>query len=159
MTTRCPTILQGVICAAAGLLIGGCASVPPTGEVDPAHAPSAEMPLEWFAENWGPFDASLNARTADGRGRPLLLIDGHQVRNGGEVEEPGTPLARHDAAHILRDLEPEDVAKVKVFRCAAWLFGDAGNRGVIMIFTTNYEGPLPVDDDKPRDPEECRSRG
>jgi len=153
MTARFPMSIRRAICiCTSGLLIGGCASGAPTGEVRPVDAHEEERPLEWFAENWGPFDASLNARTADGRVPPLLLIDGRQVRNAVGGRDA-------DVADAFRDLDPTDVVRVEVVRCGAGVFGEPGDHGVIMMFTTAYDGPLPTDHDMPRGPKACTGAG
>ncbi|HKK93864.1 MAG TPA: hypothetical protein VJ925_10540 [Longimicrobiales bacterium] len=140
---RAALLTFGLLLASA---LTGCAAGPPVVDMAPVEAQSAERPLEWFAENWGPFDPSVPTS-----GRPLLLLDGRQVPNvrEGEAGYVDTELPR---------LEPEQIRKVHVVRCGSWLFGEAGRRGVIMIFTQDYEGPMPMGDPRPTTQEDCRWR-
>ncbi len=113
---------------AAVLALTGCAGGPSAVDLEPAAARTATVPYEWFAENWGPFDIAMN------RGS-MLIVDGVQTRGVG-------PDGR-DVQTALGGLTPEDIVRVQPIPCGAGLFGEAGRNGVILVFTTRYEGPLP----------------
>ncbi len=124
---------------AVALGAGACASVPPTVDLEPVSAQAAELPIAWFAEQWGPFDASLVGRVSDGPGfRPLLIQDGLQVTADTEM--------KGDVYAALTDRESEGGFRlVRVIRheCDTRHFGPAGVHGVILAFSTDYDGPLP----------------
>lgn len=135
----CSLLATPLAALVAALMIGGCAAGAPTVDLEPIEALPAEMPVAWFAENWGPFDASLVGDVAPGPGgRPLLIQDGVQVSVLTEM--------RGDVFAALTDPDGDGgFMAVRVFKhpCDTRHFGPAGVVGVIMVFSVDYEGPLP----------------
>jgi hypothetical protein len=124
--------------AAVVILVMATACAP--GGTLPGVLPSAEtgQPVQWFAQEWGPFDSDLRGIGADGRPRPLVLVDGEQVTYlVGDWATPSEPIPGHSAA---------DIRRIEVIKCreGAGYFGEAGNRGVVLVLTRAYQGPMPV---------------
>jgi len=121
------------------LLLTGCtAAAPQTVDLEPMNATPAKMPLEWFVEEWGtiPEEILASEESRPVPGRPHLIVDGqHTVRN------PGTGLVSE-----LVGLEKEDIRTVVILHCqkGAWLFGGVAGSGVLMVFTHQYDGPMPI---------------
>jgi len=120
------------IFAVALLALTGCASggtLPGVIQQGQGYPPA---PTSWFAQQWAPYDAEMNA------GRPMILVDGRQLDN--RLGEPEETMA-------LNGIEPTSVARIKVVKaqCRRDYFGEAGQSGVILIFTKSYQGPPPLD--------------
>jgi hypothetical protein len=74
---------------AAGILVilvasSGCATASTSTDVEPLPRSSdsniaATAPLEWFAENWWPFDRTESGSVGNARVAPLVPFDGRQV--------------------------------------------------------------------------------
>jgi hypothetical protein len=103
------------------------------------------QPVEWFAQQWGPFDPDLRGIGDDGRPKPLLLVDGEQVERFVEGDVPSPPT--------LNGMAIEGIRSTSVIKCreGAGFFGEAGNRGVLVIFTKRYRGPRLVQESMIRD--------
>jgi len=120
-------------------VIAGCAGGSSLAEVEPDSAEPATMPIEWFAENWGPFNASwIDEGASDGRRGPLYIVDGVHMHPDDMAAQTG-PSA--DAR-----LHPDKIAHIHVIKthnCDFQHFGPAGAWGIVMIFTHDYDGPMP----------------
>jgi len=128
---------------AAGL--ASCAGAATSTVVESGPAVVADVPLSWFAETYGPYDASLVGPVGDGPGgRPLLLIDGVQP----EPSDPDVEALVRESARLLTEAGPnrtDRIRDVRVYkhRCDTSQLGAAGAYGAIMIFRADYSGPMP----------------
>ncbi len=140
MSTRWLASALGLAALAAA---GACA---PGGTL-PGVLPEARtgQPLEWFAENWGPFDSEMRGIREDGRPGPLVFVDGRQV-------PPEDQQGRS-----LYGLSPDEIRRIVTikFRNGAGLFGESGNRGVVMVFSERYRGALPASRKAQGEPPPC----
>lgn len=135
---------------AAGIpmLLGlvACAGGVSTADVEAVAPQPDSAPLEWFVENWGPFDPA-NVGVEGSRYLPLLLVDGKQVYRQSLTEVEGRAVMPTE----------DEIRHVHVVKghSGAGLFGEAACGGVIMLFTHDYEGPMPI---APRldNPPDCR---
>lgn len=146
-------------------------STPPTGASGPIVAPIVQPTLDStaFDELAGPIDVpgalagrvvGLSVTSAGtlggsepvvlrgyrsilGTNQPLYVVDGIPVENSSVVT-PGQPfgLGGFDYGNAIQDLNPADVASVRVLRGpeAAALYGGRGANGVIEISTKNGRG-------------------
>jgi len=117
----------------------GCAGGTPTVDVEPIEALPAEMPMEWFAEQWGPIpeDVAATYPTLGVAGYQPLIVDGVHMPFDAE----GRGLAG------MTGLTNDDIEKIFLVRCnkGGWLFGEPAMRGrLIMVFTKDWEGPMPI---------------
>jgi len=126
---------RGVLLAVS-LALAGCATTTPTVDLEPITAMPAEAPIEWFVETWGPFDTSPAEVGSGAHYGPMAFIDGEQLPRDSKGLE--TWSERHD-------FDRDDIRQIVVLHCrkGAWLFGHADQGPVFMIFTHDYEGPMP----------------
>lgn len=121
----------------SAMALAACASGAPSVDLPPVAALPAEQPLEWFVENWGPFDPEMIGTVGGGTGA-LVLLDGVQLEQRDRESLPDD--------HPLRQISRDDIRHIRLVKVhsGAGLFGEAGCGGVIMIFTHEYEGPMPI---------------
>jgi len=132
---RLPVVLPALLLLP---ILGACAGGTSKVDVAPVSDLPAEMPVAWFADQWGPFEAEWTEPEAyDGRGRPLLILDGVQLHPAEWIERM--------AAMGPRPMDSENFLAIRVFKnlCDTRHFGRAADRGIVMVFTTEYRGPLP----------------
>lgn len=125
--------------------LAGCAGTSPPPDVDPAPALSDEVPPGWFTEAYGPYDTTRVGPTENGLGaRPLFLVDGVQP---DPAEEDVGDLMRESVAFLqARKFDPSGrIRDVIVYKnpCDTEQFGPAGEYGAILMFRSDYDGPMP----------------
>jgi hypothetical protein len=131
---------------AAGVILAATTACAPGGTLPGVHTTALPgQPIEWFAQQWGPFDADLRGIGDDGRPRPLVILDGKQVAR--------VDLGEATSDHLFPGVSLDRIRSTHVIKCreGAGFFGEAGNRGVVMIFTKAYRGPQLVEESLVRD--------
>jgi len=117
----------------------GCASSTPTVDIEPVEASPAYAPMEWFVEQWGPIPEHVVATypTPGVAGYQPLIVDGIHM----PFDLEGRGLAG------MTGLARDDIEKIFLVRCnkGGWMFGELAMKGrLIMVFTKNWEGPMPI---------------
>lgn len=134
------------IASALAVLLLGITACAPGGTLPGVHSTASPgQPVEWFAQQWGPFDADLRGIGDDGWARPLVIVDGEQVARVG--------LGEAASDDPIPGLSAKDIRSIHIIKCreGAGFFGEAGNRGVMMIFTKAYRGPMLAEESLMRD--------